>query len=171
MRALRSARLGATCLALIGAALAGAAIGALLHKPSASPSSPAPLGSRTTSAAASSSLLRAGLRTAVTDLDGVRRPMRLQLARTRTAGERAKAADAVAVAYRDAAGVLTALALDHGARSAPTVVLMRQLQRDYDALARAASANEAAAFASTGASISQHEHALQGALARWRDTS
>ncbi|HMJ35922.1 MAG TPA: hypothetical protein VK501_18605 [Baekduia sp.] len=168
LRALGPARLGASCLALLGAALAGAAIGALLHKPSASRSPAAPLASQTASAARPSSLLRARLRTAVTHLDSVRRPMRDRLASARTAADRAEAADAVAVAYRDAARMLAPLEPDRAAQSVPTVLLMRQLQRDYSALARAASANAAAAFASTGASISEHERALEGALARWR---
>jgi hypothetical protein len=168
LRALRPARLGAALLVLMGAALAGAAIGALMHKPSASRSSPAPLASQPTSAAASSTPVRARLRTAVTHLDSVRRPMRDGLARARTAAERAKAADAIAAAYRDAARMLAPLKLDHAAGSAPTVLLMGELWRAYEALARAATANEAAAFASTGASILEHERALEGALARWR---
>jgi hypothetical protein len=164
LRALRSARLGVPCLALIGAALAGVAIGALVHQPSASRAPPAPLASQ----AASSSLVRARLRTAVTRLDSVRRPMRDRLARAGTAAGRARAADAIAAAYRDAARTLAPLQLDHAARSAPTVLLLQELRREHEALARAATANEAAAFASTGASITEHERALEGALARWR---
>jgi hypothetical protein len=171
LRALRRAGLGLPCLALVGAALAGAAIGALVHQPPASRSPPAPLASQAASADGSSSLVRARLRTAVTHLDSVRRPMRDQLARAGSAAGRAKAADAIAAAYRDAAHMLAPLTLDHAAQSAPAVLLLQELRREHEALARAATANEAAAFASTGASIAEHERALEDALARWRATA
>jgi hypothetical protein len=94
--------------------------------------------------------------------------MRDRLARAGTAAGRARAADAIAAAYRDAARTLAPLQLDHAAQSAPTVLLLQELRREHEALARAATADEAAAFASTGASITEHERALEGALARWR---
>jgi hypothetical protein len=71
-------------------------------------------------------------------------------------------------AYRDAASMLAPLKLDDAARSAPIVLLLQELRREHEALARAATAGEAAAFASTGASITGHERALESALARWR---
>ncbi|HEV7752253.1 MAG TPA: hypothetical protein VGO71_11975 [Baekduia sp.] len=153
---------------MIAAALGGAATAGLLHKPAPSGSSPVPVVSQTASATASSSLVRARLRTAVTELESVRRPMRDRLARARTAAERAKAAGAIAAAYRDAARVLAPVEQHQAAHSGPTVRLLRALRRDYATLARAASDNEAAAFASTGASISAHERALAGVLARRR---
>jgi len=171
LHAFRSARLGVACLALLVAALAGVAIGTLMHKPSASQSSPVPLASQTAQAApavTSSSPARARLRTAVTQLDDLRRPMREQLAGARTAAERAKAAAAIAAAYRAAARTLAPLKADQLAQSMPTVKLMRLLWRDYEALGRAATANEAADFAATGRSISEHERALAEALGRWQ---
>jgi hypothetical protein len=156
------------CLALIAAAVAGAAIGAFTHKPSASGSSPVPLAAEAAPAGTSSTLVRARLRAAVNHLDSVRRPMRDRLARANTPAGRANASGAIAAAYRDAAGMLAPLMPHQAAQSAPTAGLMRELRRDYEALARAASANEAAAFASAAASISEHERALEGALVRWR---
>jgi hypothetical protein len=166
--AARSARVGAACLAVIAAALAGAAIGALMDRPSAPRPSPVPLASDSTSPATSSSSVRARLRTAVGHLDGVRRPMRDRLARASTPADRASAADAIAAAYRDANRLLAPLRTRQAVRSAPAVALLARLWRDYEALARGARANEAAAFATTAASIVRRERALGAALSRWR---
>jgi hypothetical protein len=170
VHAFRSATLGAACLALLGAALAGVAIGMAVHKPSASQSSPVPTPAQTAQAvpaAAASSPTRARLRIAVTQLDGVRRLMREQLAGARTAGERARAAAAIAAAYRAAAMTLAPLQAQRVAQSMPTVALVRLLWRDYEALGTAATANAAADFAATGRLISEHERALVDALGRW----
>lgn len=171
LRAVRSARVGVACLAVIVAALAGAAVGELMDRPSASPPSPVPLSSDTASPVTSSSVVRARLRAAVAHLDGVRRPMRDRLARVRTPADRARAAEAIAAAYRDAQRLLAPLRVDQAVQSRPAVALLGQLRRDYQALARGARANEAAAFATTATSIVRRERALGAALSRWRSAA
>jgi hypothetical protein len=107
--------------------------------------------------------LRAGLPDAIATLSAARTAQRTALADARTPAARAAAATALAEAYRTAARTVAPLA--GGAQSAETVGALRRVWRDYEALATAAGAQDAAAYATAATAVTTDEATVDRLLA------